>query len=85
LFPNLNKIVRVHNIGQRNIIIAFAYRFETDGYCKSSLLVLMASVSPINVVLPSRMVAYLLASLPPPLANILPQTDIAILQVSILL
>ena len=41
----------------------------------------MASVSPINVVLPSRMAAYVLGILPPTLAILLPQTDIALLQV----
>ena len=41
----------------------------------------MASVSPINVVLPSRMAAYVLGILPPTLAILLPQTDIAQLQV----
>jgi hypothetical protein len=61
-------------------------RFESDGYCKSSLLVLMASVSPMNVVLPSRLVAYLLSFLPlylPLVSSFLPQSDIGLLQVRV--
>ena len=45
----------------------------------------MASVSPMNVVLPSRLVAYLISFLPlylPALSTFLPHTDIGLLQVS---
>eukprot|EP00092_Neocalanus_flemingeri_P010254 GFUD01011050.1.p1 GENE.GFUD01011050.1~~GFUD01011050.1.p1 ORF type:complete len:1057 (+),score=343.38 GFUD01011050.1:48-3218(+) len=61
------------------LIIAFQMRrIESSQYCQSTLLTLLSAVSPVNVVLPSRMVAYLLAL--GPLAAIFPKTDIEILQ-----
>ena len=57
-------------------------RFEEGRFCKSPLLILMANVSPMSVVLPSRMVAYVAAV--PALAAFLPVTDIALLQVHVM-
>jgi len=61
------------------LILAFQMRrFETERYCKSTLLVLMANVSPMSVVLPSRAVAYVLAL--PVLVDIFPLTDLRMIQ-----
>eukprot|EP00090_Calanus_glacialis_P013911 TRINITY_DN2253_c0_g1_i7.p1 TRINITY_DN2253_c0_g1~~TRINITY_DN2253_c0_g1_i7.p1 ORF type:complete len:1052 (-),score=349.76 TRINITY_DN2253_c0_g1_i7:167-3322(-) len=61
------------------LILAFQMRrIESSQYCQSTLLTLMTAVSPVNVVLPSRMVAYILAL--GPLAAIIPKNDIQILQ-----
>jgi len=43
------------------LILAFQFRrIESDRWCQSSIMTLMTAVSPINVVLPSRLLAYLL-------------------------
>ena len=56
------------------LILAFQFRrMESDLYCQSTLLTLLTAVSPINVVLPSKLVAYVLAQF-----SI--ETDIAIIQ-----
>ena len=44
------------------LILAFQFRrLESDQFCQSTLLTLLTAVSPINVVLPSKMLAYVLA------------------------
>ena len=61
------------------LVLAFQMRrIESSQYCQSTILTLMTAVSPVNVVLPSRMVAYVFAL--GPLATIIPKNDIQILQ-----
>ena len=56
------------------LILAFQFRrMESDQFCQSTLLTLLTAVSPINVVLPSKMLAYVLAQFSV-------ETDIAIIQ-----
>ena len=56
------------------LILAFQFRrMESDLYCQSTLLTLLTAVSPINVVLPSKLVAYVLTQF-----SI--ETDISIIQ-----
>jgi len=63
------------------LILAFQMRrIEGSHFCQSTLLTLMSAVSPVNVVLPSKMVAYVLAL--GPLVTIMPRNDIEILQSS---
>jgi glycosylphosphatidylinositol deacylase len=71
LFPCISAVII--------LVLAFQMRrIEGSRYCQSTILTLMTAVSPVNVVLPSRMVAYLCAL--GPLAAIIPKTDIQILQ-----
>ena len=61
------------------MVMAFQLRrIEQDRTVKSTILTLASCVSPVNVVLPSRLVAYVAAL--GPVAAFLPVTDIAILQ-----
>ena len=61
------------------MVVAFQLRrIEQDRTVKSTILTLASCVSPVNVVLPSRLVAYIAAL--GPVAAILPVTDIATLQ-----
>jgi len=61
------------------MVLAFQLRrVEQDRTLKSTVLTLAACVSPVNVVLPSRLVAYLAAL--GPIADLVPVTDIATLQ-----
>ena len=53
-------------------------RIESSQYCRSTLLTLMTAVSSVNVVLPSRMMSYLLEL--GPLATLIPVNDIQSLQ-----
>jgi len=63
------------------LILAFQMRrIEGSRFCQSTLLTLMSAVSPVNVVLPSKMVAYILAL--GPLVAYFPRNDIEILQSS---
>jgi len=46
------------------LILAFQFRrIESDRFCQSTIMTLITAVSPINVVLPSKMVAYVLTQL----------------------
>ena len=57
------------------LILAFQFRrIESDKFCQSTILTLLTAVSPINVVLPSRLLAYVLTQL----SSL--QTDINIIQ-----
>ena len=57
------------------LIIAFQFRrMESDRFCQSTVFTLVTAVSPINVVLPSRMLAYVLTQVSPL------ETDINIIQ-----
>ena len=61
------------------MVVAFQLRrIEQDRTVKSTILTLASCVSPVNVVLPSRLVAYVAAL--GPVAAFLPVTDISILQ-----
>ena len=61
------------------MVVAFQLRrIEQDRTVKSTILTLASCVSPVNVVLPSRLVAYVAAL--GPIAAFLPVTDIATLQ-----
>ena len=61
------------------MVVAFQLRrIEQDRTVKSTILTLASCVSPVNVVLPSRLVAYIAAL--GPIAAFLPVTDIATLQ-----
>jgi len=66
-------------VGVLVLIITFQMRrIESHRFCQSPLLTLMACVSPMNVVLPSRLLSYVVTLVPA--YFMLPPTDITLLQ-----
>merc|ERR1719348_2368421 len=54
-------------------------RIEADSFCQSAPLTLMACVSPINVVLPSRLAVFVISSLSLGRNIDIPKTDLELL------